>query len=56
MRQRAREVLEQHGLDTAKTAPLGGDPGIEHRAARDLQAFEQFTLEQSREFALPVDS
>ncbi len=56
VRQRAREVLEQHGLDAAEAPALGGDPGIEHRAARDLEAFEQFAGEQRGEFLLPFDA
>ena len=56
VRQRARQVFEQHGLDAAEAPALGGDPGIEHRAARDLQSLEQFAREQVRQLALPLDA
>ena len=56
VRQRAREVFEQHGLDAAEAPALGGDPRIEHRAARDLEAFEQFAGEQRGELLLPLDA
>ena len=56
MWQRAREVFEQHGLDAPETPALCRDPGIEHRAARDLEAFEQFAGEQCGEFFLPFDA
>src|SRR5688572_32308842 len=52
--QRTREVFEQHGLDAAETPALGGDPGIEHRAACDLEALEQLTREMRRELFLAV--
>jgi hypothetical protein len=49
VRQVTGEVLQQHRLNAAEPAPLGGDPRIEHRAARDLEALEQFAAEQRRE-------
>ena len=42
--------------DVPEAPALGGDPGIEHRAARDLEAFEQFAGEQRGEFFLPFDA
>ena len=43
--ERAREILEQHGLYAAEAAALGGDPRVEHRAAGDLETFEQLARE-----------
>jgi hypothetical protein len=36
-------------MDAAETAALGGDPGVEHRVARDLEPLEQLTREQRGE-------
>ena len=56
VRQRTGEIFEQHRLDAAEPAAFGGDPGVEHRAARDLEAFEQLAGEQRGQLLLPLDA
>jgi hypothetical protein len=42
----AREMLQHREAVTAKSTPLGGEPGLEQRAAADLQAVEKRAGEQ----------
>ena len=46
VRRTRNELFEQRRSASAQTAPLSGEPGVEQRAAIDVEPFEKVTGEQ----------